>query len=401
MNQLDLRSKAFQANPHAAYARLRRDSPIAGVQLPIFGAGFALARYADVSEALKDPRLANDPANAPGAPDPLGQWWLPAVFRAVRHSMIFSDGDDHRRLKNLVHLAFTPKRIEALEQRIEQVTDELLTSALAKGSFDLITEFALPLPLWVISELLGVPEADRHVFRDRMEGLLDSSLGPLQLVRNVPAAFQTMAFFRRLIADRRREPGDDLVSALAHAETEGQRLSEDELLAMLFLLLFAGHETTVNLLASGTLALLEHPAQLERLRAEPALIGSAIEELLRYTNPVEQSGARYAREPLTFHGVEVPAGRMVILLLASANRDEAVFTEPDTLDLGRTPNRHLAFGLGGHYCLGAPLARLEARVALPALLRRAPNLRLAVPASELRWRGSLNLRGLTALPVRA
>ncbi len=400
MERVDLQSRAFKADPYAAYRGLRRASPVARVRLPVFGEGYALARHADVTTGLRDARLANDPANAPGAPDPLRARWLPAVFRAVRHSMFFSDGADHRRLRDLVHVAFTPGRVQALEARIAVLAEALLDKLPEGAPFDLIESFALPLPLAVISELLGIPEADRGEFRRRMEGLLDSSLGPLQLVANVPSAFQTMAFFRRLVARRREEPGDDLVSALVHAESEGSRLNEDELLAMLFLLLFAGHETTVNLLATGTWALLRHPGELARLRDDPSVLPGAIEELLRYASPVEQAGARYAREPIRMHGETIPTGAMVLLLLGSANRDEDEFEAPDVLNLSRTPNRHVAFGQGPHYCIGAPLARLEARVALPLLLRRAPNLRLAVPAAALAWRGSLNLRGLKALPVQ-
>ena len=400
MEFVDLKSKAFKQDPYACYAHLRRDAPLARVRLPIFGNGFALSRYADVSAGLRDPRLANDPANAPGAPDPLGAWWLPAIFRAVRRSMFFSDGGDHKRLRDVVHLAFTPSRVAKLEQRISAIAHELVDGLPSEGTFDLVESFALPLPLTVISEMLGIEESERGVFRQRMEGLLDSELGGVDLMMNIPAALRTMAFFKELVRRRLDQPGDDLVSALVHAESDGQRLSEAELLAMLFLLLFAGHETTVNLLATGVLALLAHPDQLDLLRSDASYMPSAVEELLRYSSPVEQAGPRYAREAFELHGTRVPAGAMVILLLGSANRDEAEFHDPDQLDIRRSPNRHLAFGFGGHFCVGAPLARLEARAALPILLERLPGLRLAAPPDSLRWRGSLNLRGLTALPVK-
>jgi cytochrome P450 PksS len=218
-------------------------------------------------------------------------------------------------------------------------------------------------------------------------------------LRAIPSVLAFMGYLRRLIAARRAAPRDDLVSALVQAEDGGARLSADELLAMVFLLLVAGHETTVNLIGNGTLALLEWPGQLARLREEPALIRPAVEELLRYHSPLELATERYAREAVTLGGVTIPPGALVYAVLASANRDERQFARPDTLDLAREPNRHLAFGQGARYCLGAPLARLEGQIALGTLLRRAPGLRLAVAPATLRWRPGLVLRGLEALPV--
>jgi cytochrome P450 len=217
--------------------------------------------------------------------------------------------------------------------------------------------------------------------------------------RVFPAVWGFTRYLKRLFARRRAEPGDDLTTALVRAEEAGQRLGEDELLAMAFLLLIAGHETTVNLIASGTLELLRHPDQLDRLRRDPALLGTGVEELLRFTAPVFLATERYAREDLELGGVPIPRDGLVFAALGSANRDETVFRDPDRLDVARTENKHLGFGLGIHYCLGAPLARLEAQVAFEALLRRMPELRLEVPPESLRWRRSLILRGLEALPV--
>jgi cytochrome P450 PksS len=219
------------------------------------------------------------------------------------------------------------------------------------------------------------------------------------MLRAILPAWLFLRYVRRLVRMKRAAPGDDLLSELVRAEDAGDRLSEDELVAMVFLLLVAGHETTVNLIGNGTLALLEHPEQLERLRDDPGLIRPAVEELLRYDGPVETATERFAREDVTVAGVTIPQGSLVLAVLASANRDERQFPDPDRLDLTREPNRHLSFGLGIHFCLGAPLARLEAQVAINALLRRAPGLRLAAPRSALLWRRGLILRGLEALPV--
>ena len=219
------------------------------------------------------------------------------------------------------------------------------------------------------------------------------------MLKAIPSAMAFLRYIRRLVASRRADPRDDLVSALVQAEEAGEQLSEDELVAMVFLLLVAGHETTVNLIGNGMLALLKNPDQMERLRADPTLIKSAVEELLRYDSPLETATERYAREDVTIAGVTIPRGGLVYAVLASANRDERQFPDPDALDITREPNRHLSFGLGPHFCLGAPLARLEGQVAIGTLLRRLPDLRLAVAPESLRWRRGLVLRGLEALPV--
>jgi cytochrome P450 PksS len=266
---------------------------------------------------------------------------------------------------------------------------------------DLIPAFALPLPLTVISDMMGIPERDRRNFRRWTATFLETpSGGPLAMLAQLPNGLRLLRFFERLVAQRRARPQDDLVSALVAAEQAGDRLSEDELLAMIFLLLLAGHETTVNLIASGTLALLQHPDQRLRLRQDPSLIDRAVEELLRFTNPVEHGTTRFALEDVEVGGVTIPRGSRVVALLSSANRDEAVFEHPDQLDLARHPNRHLAFGLGIHYCLGAPLARLEGKIAIQALVQRFPDLALDVPPEKLRWRHAISVRGLKALPVR-
>jgi len=264
---------------------------------------------------------------------------------------------------------------------------------------DLIHDYALVVPTTIIAEMLGVPVADRHKFHRWSTALLQASSSTWGIFAAIFPTWRFLRYVRNLLRERQARPRDDLISALIQAEEAGQHLSEDELLAMVFLLLIAGHETTVNLIGSGTLALLQHPDQLARLRDDPTLIRPAVEELLRYTSPVETATERFAREDVMVAGVTIPQGSIVFAVLASANRDERQFPAPDKLDLTREPNRHLSFGLGIHFCLGAALARLEGQIAIQALLRRAPGLRLAVPAESLRWRRGLVLRGLEALPV--
>ncbi|HEY8206532.1 MAG TPA: cytochrome P450, partial [Myxococcaceae bacterium] len=277
-------------------------------------------------------------------------------------------------------------------------TNELLDAIQKKGSADLVADYALPVPVTIISELLGVPERDRSRFH-RWSSRLISSTTVLQTALSIPALRSFMAYIRELIELRRASPEDDLLSAMIQAEEAGDRLSHEELVSMIIAMLVAGHETTVNLIASGTLALLEHPDQMERLRQDPGLMGTAVEELARFTSPAENSTVRIAAEDFTLAGVTVPRGDVVIGVIASANRDERHFTNPDALDLGRDPNRHLSFGMGIHYCLGAPLARLESAVAIRNVLERLPRLRLARSVESLPWRTGFLMRGVKELPV--
>jgi cytochrome P450 PksS len=264
---------------------------------------------------------------------------------------------------------------------------------------DLIRDYALPLPTTIIAEMLGVPERERdkfHRWSNTIVSIVPSKWG---LLKAIPSLIAFLRYIRRLVRTRRATPQDDLVSALVEAHEAGDRLSEDELLAMVSLLLIAGHETTVNLIGNGMLTLMEHPQQLEQLRDDPGLIKPAVEELLRYDGPLETATERFAREDVTIAGVTIPRGEMVFAVLASANRDERQFPHADSLDLNREPNRHLAFGQGVHFCLGAPLARLEGQIAINTLLRRCADLRLAVPRHTLRRRPGLVLHGFKSLPV--
>lgn len=393
----DLASPQFKANPFGFYARLRATAPVYRAALPGRQAAWLVTRYDDVAAILKDDRLVKDPLNV-RADDRAKQPWVPGFLKPLARNMLDVDGADHARLRGLVHQAFTPRLIEQLRGRIQTLADGLLNAAPATGQLDLIHDYALPLPITIISDLLGVPEADRRQFHGWSQRIV-SVTSARDLPAALPAMWLFMRFLRRLCALRRADPQDDLLTALLRAEEAGDAFSEDELLAMITLLLIAGHETTVNLIGNGTLALLENPDQLALLRENPALSKSAVEELLRFTSPVEIATERYAREPITIAGTTIPRGEQVLAVLASANRDEQQFTQPGLLDLTRTQNRHLALGQGIHYCLGAPLARLEGQIAFNTLLRRAPNLRLTVPAESLRWRRGLFLRGLEQLPL--
>jgi cytochrome P450 PksS len=326
------------------------------------------------------------------------QPWVPPMFRPLERNMLDLDSPDHTRLRQLVHKAFTPRLIELIRARVETLANELLESVRHRGEMDLISDYALPLPMTIITEILGVPAEDHNKFHKWSKVIVSLNQFSLNW-RIIPAVFSFNRYLRGCFKRRRNDPKDDLISALIEAEEAGDRLSEDELLAMVFLLLIAGHETTVNLIGNGMLALLEHPDEMERLRRDPSLIKSAVEELLRYTSPVFMSTERYAREDVIIHGLTISRGEMTFGLIGSANRDEAAFDSPERLDIAREPNKHLSFGFGAHYCLGAPLARMEAQIAINTLLERMPRLRLKGPPETLGWRQSLLLRGLDALPV--
>jgi cytochrome P450 len=376
----------FREDPYPMYRHLLEAAPVEWND--ILGA-WTLARYSDVTSSLTDPRFAADRTSH----------GLPLDGYQVAKSMLVSDPPDHTRLRALVQKAFTPRMIDQLRPRIQAIVGELLDRMADRGgTIDLITNLAYPLPVVVICELLGVPSEDRVQFHE-WSMVLGASLDPLVsdelMSRVAPARDGLHAYLRSIIAERRHEPRADLISALVAAEERGDVLTEPELVVMCTLLLIAGHETTVNLIGNGMLALLRHPDQLERLRAEPALIGSATEELLRFDAPVQMTG-RIATAPVEIGGHKVAAGEWILPLLGAANHDPAQFAEPSKLDLGRNPNPHVAFGRGIHFCLGAPLARLEGQIAIGGLVRRFRNLSLA---GEPLQRGQITLRGLKSLPV--
>jgi cytochrome P450 len=395
-----LSSAELYRDPYHIFGRLRREEPVAVVEQFAPGPTWLVTRYDDVVTVLKDPRFSNERRKIQSKPGLANATWMPGIFRSFLNSMIMVDDPDHARLRNLVHKSFTPRMIEQLADRIEAISNDLLDAYPTNAPADLMAGFALPLPLTVISEMMGVPPADRLKFHKWTSQFLNGTTMNLwSLLAQLPSAIAMNRFFHQLITTRRKQPQQDLISVLVQAEEQGDRLNEDELSAMLFLLLLAGHETTVNLIGNGTLALLEHPEALAQLQANPDLMDSAIEEMLRFTNPVQYIAPRYALEEVDLHGYRVPKGGTVMVAIASANRDESVFANPDHFDITRTPNRHLAFGHGIHYCLGAPLARIEAKIAFQTLFRRYPNFKLAVSPKELVWRKSSALRGLVRLPV--
>jgi len=385
--------EGYFQDPQAYFAALRQSRPVAPVSLPGFdGQPWLITRYEDVRAALADPRLAKDPRK-------LYPEWEPAPMSAmISLHMLNLDPPDHTRLRRLVQKAFTPRRVAGLRPRVEEITGALLDEmAAGPPETDLLDAFAFPLPITVICELLGVPVADRDAFRDWTAVIISSDQGPDEVQRAVGGMF---GYFTSLLDAKRRSPADDLLSALILARDEGDRLTEGELYSMLFLLLVAGFETTVNLIGSGTLALLSFPAQARRLRADPALLPAAIEELLRYANPLNHATERFTLDDVAIGDAVIPAGQWVLVATSSANRDPERFPDPERLDVGRDASGHVAFGHGIHHCLGAPLARLEGEIAIGSLLARFPSLSLAVPASRLRWRQSSLIHGLESLPVR-
>ena len=383
----------FLADPYPTYHRLRDEDPVHHSPLDFW----VLTRYEDVVAVLRDPRFIKEPLVSVVA----ARFGV-TVPPGVGLSMLDRDPPDHTRLRSLVSKAFTPRVVEGLRPRIQKIVDDLITRAEAVGRMDLIEEFAYPIPVNVICEMLGVPIEDHERFKgwslDIARGLDSVWLPPESEIpkRSGAARHAIGDYMRGLIAERRASPRGDLLSALIAAEEAGDKLSEDELIATCILLLIAGHETTVNLIGNGTLALLRHPEELRRLRETPGLITSAVEELLRYDGPVQRT-ARITSTEVTIGGRTIGKGEMVMPFIGAADRDPSQFTGPDRLDLGRTDNRHIAFGWGIHFCLGAPLARVEGQIAIDTLVRRLP--RLTLVDDEPEYRQSLTLRGLKALPV--
>ena len=394
----DLYGEAFKRDPQPTFAAMRRDAPI--YQQPgLDGATpiWFVTRYQDVEAMLRDKRFVRDAKNA------LPPEALPTphpIDALIGQHMLNRDGADHQRLRALVSQAFTPKRVADLRPRVEAIAHGLLEPLVARGEMDLIDGFAFPLPTIVILELLGVPVEDRDRFRVWGNALISPAMTPEAQAEALRQLNEFTGYLRSLFAERRARPRDDMLSALLAAEQAGDRLSEGELFSTMVLLIVAGHETTVNLIANAVLALSQRPELRDALAADPSRMPAAVEEFLRFDGPVERTFNRWAAEDVPWGEHLIRRGDAIIFVIGSANHDEARFERPHELDVDRAPNPHMAFGKGPHYCLGAPLARLEGEVALNALLARLPKLRLAVPESELRYRFLPTFRALEALPVR-
>ncbi|WP_405598628.1 cytochrome P450 [Streptomyces sp. NBC_01410] len=458
--QPELFTWEFATDPYPAYAWLRENAPVHRTRLPSGVEAWLVTRYADARQALADQRLSKNPAHHDEPAHAKGKTGIPGERKAELMTHLLNiDPPDHTRLRRLVSKAFTPRVVAEFAPRVQELTDRLIDGFAEKGEADLIHEFAFPLPIYAICDMLGVPREDQDDFRDWAGMMIRHGGGPRGgVARSVK---KMRSYLAELIHRKREEPGDDLISGLIHASDHGEHLTENEAAAMAFILLFAGFETTVNLIGNGVYALLRNPEQRERLQqslaagetrgvtpGSPAgnpllataveavssrgvtpgppagnpllataveavssrgvtpgppagnpFLATAVEELLRYDGPVELATWRFATEPLTIGGQRIAAGDPVLVVLAAANRDPARFDEPDILDLSRRDNQHLGYGHGIHYCLGAPLARLEGQTALATLLRRLPDLRLAGDPADLRWRGGLIMRGLRTLPV--
>jgi cytochrome P450 len=385
----NLSSQETKRNPHAFFAPLRSAEAIYYVE----GLNsWILTTHEDAMMLFKDPRFTKD--NRKITPPEDERNARLEEMTSVLRFMLMTDPPDHTRLRSLVSKAFTPRMIELLRPRIQQIADDLLDVVQDRGTMDIITEFAYPLPITVILEMLGIPTEDRQKFRDWTQMIISGQAG-----NHTGALQEFLQYIRTLLDEKRAHPDDRLVSKLVQAEEQGDQLSEQEMVSMIFLLIVAGHETTVNLLGNGTLALLQHPEQFQMLRRDPSLVPMAVEEFLRYTAPVSLSDERWATEDITLHGKVIRKGQMVVASLLSANADPQHCPDGDTLDVMRQENQHLAFGKGIHFCLGAPLARMEGQIAFSTLLRRLPNLRLSGDPDQLVWNANPMLRGLTKLPV--
>ncbi|GGH84602.1 cytochrome P450 [Pullulanibacillus pueri] len=396
---IDLFSETFNRNPYPVFQQLRERDPIHQMTLPDGQTAWVISRYDDAMAALKEVHFIKDPTqffNKEGEAENPNQ----AKSLLFNNHMLNSDPPAHRRLRNLVQKAFTPRMIAGLRPRIEEITTLLLDDIEEKGAVDLIEAFAFPLPIIVICEMLGVPSEDRDIFRQWSNTLVEAANNPKKIQEIQPQMINFSNYIDDWIHYRKQHPQHDLISHLIEAEERGEQLNHQEIRSLVFLLIIAGHETTVNLIGNGVLALLENPDQLETLKANPSLIHQAIEEMLRYNGPVEFSTSRWASEDIVFRGQTMSKGDLILIALDSANRDPEQFQSPETFDITRKYNRHLAFGKGIHYCLGAPLARLEGEIAINALIKRMPNLQLNTDSESLQWRPGILIRGLTALPVR-
>lgn len=397
----------FKANPYPTYAAMRAEDPFHRRTATDGKTNiWFITRYDDVAALLRDhKRLVKDVTNTLTPAERNARPPTPQLLQLLSNHMLNLDPPDHTQLRALVNKAFTAQVVVQMEERIQRVADELLDAVHHRKEMDLIEEFAFPLPIIVIAELLGIPPRDRRRFRNWSNAFVTPSANLQRSMKKMKKAGQVMEDFtrymQRIFDDRRQQPRDDLISRLLQAEEDGDTLREEELFSMVILLIVAGHETVVDFLGNGVLALLQNPEQMALLQRDWSHLPTAIEEMARYDGPIERATMRFAAEdiPVAEGGLTIERGDAVSLVLAAADRDPAQFPNPDAFDITRTPNRHLGFGQGIHYCLGAPLARLEGQIAIQTVLQRYPQLHLTVTPDQLRWRTIPILRGLHHMPV--
>ncbi|MFD6966975.1 cytochrome P450 [Streptomyces sp. NPDC059979] len=394
-----LYSREFISHPYPTYAFMRDEGPVRRITQPNGLRCWLVTRHEEARALFADPRVLKDPGNAGAA---LAEASLPHYEEAgagLDRHMLSSDPPDHTRLRKLVTKAFTPKRVKELGPSVQRVTDKLLDRMAVAGEADLIADFALPLTVTVICELLGIPANRRSDIHRWTDALISPAPGAGSRAATATALRDMHRYLADLIEAKRADSRDDLVSAMIEAQDEGGSLTAEETVSMIYLLLIAGHETTVNLIGNGVFALLRHPEQLRKVQRDPELLPGAIEEMLRYEGPIGTASMRFTAEPVQVGETTIGAGEVVLIVVGSANRDERRHPRPDEFDVERADTRHLSFGHGIHYCLGAPLARMEGRIAIGSLLERFPGLRLAVEPEQLTWRSGNLIRGLHRLPV--
>ena len=404
MQKFDLVSQEFKRNPQPTFARMREQGSLLETRLPLMGRTFVTTDYETTVAVLRDSKRFVTAAHNAGRKRYAGmQWWMPRMLTTLANNMLTKDDPDHRRLRKLAESAFLRQSVDDMRPRLAELANTLLdqAEAIAKrdGHVDFVQHFARPFPLAVISELLGLPEEDRPIFGKWGEALTSTN-SVMAMFRFLPLLRKMYRYFDRQFEECRRHPRPGLLTALVHAEQAGDQLSHDELIAFAFLLLFAGHETTVHLLSGGLITLLEHPTQKQELLDDWSLGEQTVQEILRYHCPVQMTKPRYIREDTEVAGVKLRRGEMISAILAAANMDPQEFENPEVFNPHRDPNPHVAFGTGMHVCLGMKLANAETETAFQCLFTRYPNLQIAIPTHELQWTKRLGLRGLTKLPLK-
>jgi cytochrome P450 len=392
--EIDFLNEKFIRNPFPTYNEIRKKDPIFRFLMPTGQYAWIITKHKDATEILSDSRFITNFEQSHVDKQP-----IPPHREIISRNLLNVNPSDHRRLRRLVQKAFTPRMVENLRGRIDEISNELLDKVRNKGEMKLIEDFAFPLPIIVICEMLGVPIKDQDKFHKWSSILMEGVNNPDFSKKSDKVLIEFVDYLKELIAQKRNNLQKDLISDLISVEDEGDVLTQHELYALIFVLIIAGHETTVNLIGNGILALLEYPEQKEKLQHQPELIHSAIEEILRYDGPVEVSNVRWATEDIEFKGKHIKKGEMILISFSSANRDSQQFPNPDQLDITREANNHIAFGKGVHYCVGAPLARLEGEIAIGTLMRRMPNLRLNTDFNSLEWRSGMIIRGLKEIPL--